>query len=556
MNCSICRIEKIKGGGITGIQLHDRREKGRSNTNPDIDWSKTVENVDLLPRKEKFRTLVNTRISELNLKRKPRSDATLMCQCLLTSSSDFFNPMTKEEQVKYFEKSLEFIGERYGKENLISAIIHFDERTPHMHINFVPVTADGRLSARDIFTPGNLRKLQDDYHRFVNEQGYKLERGELNSKRKHLSVEEYKIETKYEELKEKKQELERLEEVDKAVDLKAEKGKLFYKTNEVTAIKVQNKSLKVDSYTNNRTIRELTSSLNDARNRVKFLEKELKGTEYKDRLIKQLKSEITTFNTYINSKPTLKKSMKDYFDTKKQAEQLAKDRTRVKEGIDLCLYKRSEVIEKTRSFSDIVTKYTGAMKDLTEIKNKYETCKKEISLKQQELDNTSFFKKKVKNSLQEDIDVLNKQIKSFEEHIEKSYGIDSLDKLDYCILKSAEHIAEAEENKKKCIEITNELERKRDSLVKLYKEGKILSECLPDSFSNYADSLDTVKLKDMRPLNCSLDDYKVYVDLFKKQKKPKQIIERLEKIIEIKSMPTPRRSRQEKTIENDWGMER
>jgi len=70
MSYSICRIAKVKASGVTGIQIHDRREKESvSHTNKDIDWSKTHENVDLLEQRERFRTVISGRIAELNLPR-------------------------------------------------------------------------------------------------------------------------------------------------------------------------------------------------------------------------------------------------------------------------------------------------------------------------------------------------------------------------------------------------------------------------------------------------------------------------------------------------------
>ena len=280
MSYSICRIAKIKASGVTGIQIHDQREKdGVSHTNEDIDWSKTAENVSLLEQTERFRTVVANRIDELNLKRKPRSDATVMCQALVTSDNDFFKSMTRQEQTEFFRKSLDFIKERYGEQNLVSATIHYDERTPHMHINFVPVTVDGRLSAKDLFSPKSLRVLQNDYNRFVREQGYDLERGEIDSKTKHLDVEMYKVETKYKQLKAKEQELERLEKIDTVVGLEAEKGKLAYSTKEVDAIKEQNRALKLESHRKDEIIKELQSSLDKAEKRLIQVQKAVEGSK-------------------------------------------------------------------------------------------------------------------------------------------------------------------------------------------------------------------------------------------------------------------------------------
>jgi chromosome segregation ATPase len=133
MSYSICRIAKVKASGVTGIQIHDRREKESvSHTNKDIDWSKTHENVDLLEQRQRFRTVISGQIAELNLPRAIRKDATVMTQCLVTSDSAFFDKMPRKEQTDYFRKSLDFIEKRYGKENMVSATVHYDEQTPHM----------------------------------------------------------------------------------------------------------------------------------------------------------------------------------------------------------------------------------------------------------------------------------------------------------------------------------------------------------------------------------------------------------------------------------------
>jgi len=108
------------------------------------------------------------------------------------------NKITVKEILE--DKYIDFIKNRYGEKNMVSATIHFDEKTPHMHINFVPVTKDGRLSAKDLFSPKDLRTLQDDFNKYINDKGYNLERGKADSKRKHISVEEFKLEKKQEDI--------------------------------------------------------------------------------------------------------------------------------------------------------------------------------------------------------------------------------------------------------------------------------------------------------------------------------------------------------------------
>lgn len=248
MSYSICRIEKIKSGGVTGIQIHDRREKNVSHTNKDIDWSRTHENITLIERQGTFRHAVKQRIKELDLKRAIRKDATVMVQVMITSDKAFFDGMTKPEQVEFMKKSYEFIKDRYGEKNLVSAIIHMDEKTPHLHVNFVPITEDGRLSAKDLFGPKDLRKLQDDFNRYCRENGYDLERGDPGSKAKHIEMAEFKKRTADKELKKVQSELDlhvaAAENLKKTVSKSSvERDKLI---QEINALQDSFKSLKND----------------------------------------------------------------------------------------------------------------------------------------------------------------------------------------------------------------------------------------------------------------------------------------------------------------------
>lgn len=207
------RVQKFTAGSVGGIQIHDRREKDHSNTNPDINWSMTGGNYDLCQaQNENFRQAANERIAQLNLPKAVRKDAIVMAQVLVTSDSEFFTKLHEykpefwdssstyqvyavpDNKAEFFQDAYNFLAERYGKENVISATVHLDERTPHMHFNFVPVTADGRLSAKDVLTKATLTEQQDAFHEQVGKQ-YGLDRGEpkgSGKRRKHLETSEYK----------------------------------------------------------------------------------------------------------------------------------------------------------------------------------------------------------------------------------------------------------------------------------------------------------------------------------------------------------------------------
>jgi len=221
MSYAIVRVQKFSSGSVMGVQIHDRREKyvegsqtGISHTNKDIDWSRTHLNYDVAQcslteskltenkqaeKQKSFHQIIKDRIKSLDLKKAVRKDAVVLAQCLVTSDHEFFEKMSPEQTEKFFKDSFTWLCNRYGKENVVSSTVHMDERTPHMHFNFVPVTPDGRLSAKSVLTRKSLIEQQD---LFVLEVGskYGLERGQEGGNKIHLEVAEYKLKTKKQDL--------------------------------------------------------------------------------------------------------------------------------------------------------------------------------------------------------------------------------------------------------------------------------------------------------------------------------------------------------------------
>lgn len=159
----IYRVEKRKMTDVKGIQIHHNREKdGLSHSNQDIDWSRTDRNVHL-DECRNFRNAIKKEIEKLNLKRAVRKDAIVMLDHLVTASPEFFENKSDIDIQEFFIGAYNAIQEKFG--HIISAEIHMDERTPHMHVCTVPITEDGRLSAKELL--GNKKDmsiLQDEMH--------------------------------------------------------------------------------------------------------------------------------------------------------------------------------------------------------------------------------------------------------------------------------------------------------------------------------------------------------------------------------------------------------
>ncbi|CXW66736.1 MobV family relaxase [Mammaliicoccus sciuri] len=202
MSYSIVRVSKVKSGtNTTGIQKHVQRENNNYE-NEDIDHSKTHLNYDLVnDNKQNFNNLIEEKLEQnYTSKRKIRTDAVKHIDGLITSDNEFFNNQTPEDTKQFFEHAKGFLEQEYGKDNLLYATVHMDEKTPHMHFGVVPITDDGRLSAKEVV--GNkkaLTEFQDRFNDHVKQRGYDLERGQSRqvTNARHEQMSQYKQKTEY-----------------------------------------------------------------------------------------------------------------------------------------------------------------------------------------------------------------------------------------------------------------------------------------------------------------------------------------------------------------------
>ena len=141
-------------------------------------------------RNSSYTDFINERIKELNLPKAPRKDAVLMASFVLGSDREFFNTLDEDEQNHFFRDCTNFFIDRYGRRNIISAVVHNDETTPHMHLNLIPIK-DGRLCAKDLLNRNELSKLQTEFHEKVGKR-WGLQRGKEGSTASHLSTAEFK----------------------------------------------------------------------------------------------------------------------------------------------------------------------------------------------------------------------------------------------------------------------------------------------------------------------------------------------------------------------------
>ena len=195
MAYAILRFAKHKGGASKALSAHHERTKDIYASNPDIDPNRTEQNFHLVTPHWSYEQEIRHRIQMADC--RVRKDSVKFVDTLVTVSPEFAQAHEAEMR-EYFTRAFEFLKERVGEGNIISAVVHMDEKTPHLHLCFVPLTRDGRLSAKEIL--GNKKSMirwQDDFYAYMAERWPELERGTpaVETKRKHLTPQWYKTVT-------------------------------------------------------------------------------------------------------------------------------------------------------------------------------------------------------------------------------------------------------------------------------------------------------------------------------------------------------------------------
>lgn len=187
---AVVHMMKIKSGAVGGIQSHNNREH-EPKTNPDVDMSRSEDNYDLISC-DNYKRSIKERLSNLvESSRAVRKDAVVVCNFIVTSDNETMNALGTDRQREFFEDSVKWFSDRYGADRVLNATVHMDETTPHLHIGVMPITQDGRLSAKAIFTKTEMKAIQTEFARDVGEK-YGLERGVEGSERTHLSEARFK----------------------------------------------------------------------------------------------------------------------------------------------------------------------------------------------------------------------------------------------------------------------------------------------------------------------------------------------------------------------------
>ncbi len=213
MSYAIIRNEKLTRVEAQGAYIHNaRRSKGH--TNKDIDNTRTHLNFYCKKNEQTYIKEFDRIKEEYDLKGHIRSNSIILCEMMITSDNKFFDKIGLEETKRYFRESYEFVCnyKNLGEKYIVSAVVHLDETTPHMHLIYIPVihTKDkegnliDKICARDFWRGrDSYRDLQNEFHKYIISKGFDLERGlpieETGAK--HQKIEELKKITNFENTK-------------------------------------------------------------------------------------------------------------------------------------------------------------------------------------------------------------------------------------------------------------------------------------------------------------------------------------------------------------------
>ncbi len=217
MSFAIIRNTKYKRENLKGIYRHNER-KNKNYSNDNIDKERSYMNYSIKNPKYRYDKEFDRLKEKYNLKGQIKAVSNIACEYIITSDKRFFEEIGEEETRRYFETAYNFVAEykNLGEQYIMSAKVHMDEETPHMHLIFLPVvhTTDkkgnniDKLACSEFWKEkDSYRRLQDAFYQYMTSHNFELERGvpKEETGREHLDIKEYKEITNFDKTKEKLQ---------------------------------------------------------------------------------------------------------------------------------------------------------------------------------------------------------------------------------------------------------------------------------------------------------------------------------------------------------------
>ena len=360
----MAHLKKNTRGSVKGLSIHFER-KTDNHSNEEIDVSRSYLNQDLMQDNSDMISRFDERLE--NVYCMKREDVKALGTWVVTLPDELKNEK-QNNQNKFFEETKEFLDKRYGKENVVCAVVHYDETTPHLHYAFIPVTFDEKkqrekVSAKEVLNRKDLQTFHDDLDKHLKEKLPFYEKGILNDKT--LPFENVEQVKKYND------ELKKLTEE---------------KQKEITELKKVKQEFQHKKETLKGKVRDI-DYVYRINNNFEDFERKLKRTTFGKRIISEedLKKLGNTFNsleskaikqTRINDKlkEKFEKTERDYKQVKSRRDELIQENEELERKIDLLEDKKvvyADILKNDYCLTGITQEEFNARLVLNRIENDY-----------------------------------------------------------------------------------------------------------------------------------------------------------------------------------------
>lgn len=284
----VMNIQKRKRNDISGIQKEATRTATEYNNR--VQPGMNIFNVNLI-QSNNWMQDIQAEIDRAGA--KTRSNSVIALDAIYTASGDFFKGKSNEENDQFFRDCLRFHQRKFG--HVVSAVIHYDETTPHLHILSVPLTQDGRLSAREIVgNRANLSRMQTEFFEQVG-KGYGLERGvqmDGQEKRQHISAQEHELREIKQKIARGQEELEAIEHSKESARMRAQKAR-----QTATELQKQVEQLQEERAKQHNSLKMMSASKMDKRKELRALDDTLQ--EKKDEF-EAMRKDVETVKAFLS----------------------------------------------------------------------------------------------------------------------------------------------------------------------------------------------------------------------------------------------------------------
>lgn len=207
MSYAIIRNRNYKIKNLSGIYRHNER-KNTNYSNKQINKQNSKLNYSIKSPYSTYEKMFKDIRKNYNLTGMIKKVSNVLCEFIITSDKDFFETIGENETKRYFQTAYNFVAnyKNLGEEYILSAKVHLDESTPHLHIVFIPIVHKKDKSGNEIqkiacseYWKGkdSYRKLQDNFYSYMTKSGFILERGNKDEN-EHIPIEKLKKITNYE----------------------------------------------------------------------------------------------------------------------------------------------------------------------------------------------------------------------------------------------------------------------------------------------------------------------------------------------------------------------